>query len=197
MTEEQARQWVADRFGQAACERVAEFGKRVVAENGSQNLISGSTIGSIWLRHILDSAQLLPLAPAGWSRWLDIGTGGGFPGMVVALLAPDRAVTMVEPRRKRAAFLQSCIDALGLPCASVLQAKVEAIKLQADVISARAVTSLDALLATARHCAHAHTRWLLPRGNSEISPSANLPMFHVEHSLTNPGSVIVVLEGRP
>ena len=194
MTEEEARRWIIDHFGQDACTRLADFAGRVVAETAAQNLIAPSTVPCIWLRHILDSAQLLPLAPEGWKHWLDIGTGGGFPGMIIALLAPDRAVTMVEPRRKRAAFLQGCIDVFDLAHADVRTAKVEAVELRADVISARAVASVDALLRAARHCAHARTRWILPRGSA---PGAqNLPpMFHVEHSLTDPTSMIVVLEG--
>ena len=197
MTEAEAGDWMANRFGREAVTRVAAFVERLSAENAQQNLIAPSTVGTIWTRHVADSAQLLDLAPSGWSRWLDIGTGGGFPGMVVALLAPERAVTMVEPRAKRAAFLQSIVELFQLPKALVAACKVEALPTTADVISARAVAALDTLLRAAGHCAGPTTTWLLPRGRSATDITSQGVMFHVEHSLTDPSSLILVGKGMP
>lgn len=197
MNEDDARAWIATRFGPSAEQRIAEFVDRVLVENQEQNLISPSTVGWIWSRHVVDSAQLLRLVPQHWNTWIDVGTGGGFPGMVVALLEPERVVTMIEPRGKRAAFLHVCIDAAGLQHAAVLASKVEAVSLTADVISARAVASLQKLLRSAGHCAHAQTTWLLPRGRSGVAdvPSCRSKVFHVEQSITDPLSVIVVGQG--
>ncbi|MGQ7334306.1 16S rRNA (guanine(527)-N(7))-methyltransferase RsmG, partial [Streptococcus suis] len=99
---------------------------------------------SIWVRHALDSAQLIDMAGKDDGRWLDIGTGGGFPGIVVAILF-DGMVTMVEPRKRRVAFLQDCIARLDLARAQVMPAKVEQFEGQFDIISARAVASVEKL----------------------------------------------------
>lgn len=199
MTEDEARALLIDRFGADRIERLGAFLALVVEENDRQNLIAPSTIESIWVRHGLDSAQLLfhVKHPA---SWLDIGTGGGFPGMVIAILH-DQAVTMVEPRRKRADFLQACVERLGLGNASVVTAKVEGVTGQFDVISARAVASVEKLLQAAGHCATPKTRWILPRGRIEPDQLAALRrdrrrMFHVEHSLTDPSSSILIVD-RP
>ena len=198
MTEDDARALMTERFGAARTERVAAFLEMVVAENGRQNLIAPSTVETIWVRHGLDSAQLMFHVEQSAGEWLDIGTGGGFPGVVVALLF-DGAVTMVEPRRKRATFLQDCIDRLGIASARVLACKVEAVDGRYDIISARAVASVEKLLQAAEHCATSDTRWILPRGRIEPDQLSALcrnrsRMFHVEHSLTDPNSSILIVD---
>ena len=199
MTEDEARVWVRDRYGRDACDRIGGFVDRAIEENAIQNLLSPSSIATIWSRHVVDSAQLLTLAPQGWRSWIDVGTGGGFPGMVLALLAPQRSVTMVEPRRKRAAFLDRCVRTWSLDKAQVVAAKIEQLSDTADVISARAVASIENLLRAAGQCATAGTTWILPRGRSGREDVASMQlkrsMFHVEHSITDPESTIVVIEG--
>ena len=200
MTEEEAQGWIADRFGAIAFDRLKRFVDLLIDENGRQNLIAPSTIPQIWVRHVVDSAQLLGLAPPRWSTWLDIGTGGGFPGVVIAALAPDRSITMVEPRRRRADFLAAVIHALGLSAASARQARVETISGSFDVISARAVAPVGNILVDAAACAGRGTTWILPRG--VIDPmtlddlrSLRSTVFHVEHSITEHASAILVLTG--
>ena len=200
MTEQEAQTWIAERFGDAALSRIRMFLDQVVAENRVQNLISPSSVGTIWTRHALDSAQLLALAPEAWRSWLDVGTGGGFPAMIVALLAPERLVYMTEPRRKRADFLRHCTELFGLRQTNVLPSKVEKVEVTADVISARAVASMENLLHAAGHCATTRTTWLLPRGRSGAADVEQLQrlqpsMFHVEHSLTDAESTILVIRG--
>lgn len=200
MTEDDARAWISTRFGEAKTNLVAQFVDRVKIENAQQNLIAPSTIDTIWVRHALDSAQLIELAGKPFSSWLDIGTGGGFPGVVVAILS-GAEVTMVEPRRRRVEFLQQCVDTLGIARGRILQAKVEQVDGQFDVISARAVASVEKLLHAAEHCATAGTRWVLPRGRLEADHLAALRqnrhwMFHVKQSLTDVGSSIVVGERK-
>lgn len=117
------------------------------------NLVAKSTLGHAWTRHILDSAQLRRLAPDA-VRWLDLGSGGGFPGIVTAILVKgcDGAhVDLVESTGKKAAFLKSAVDRLDLP-AAVWNERVEAISSKIrmpEVVSARAFAPLPRLLTLA------------------------------------------------
>ncbi len=195
MTEEEARDWVRGQVDDATFDRLERFVELVVAENERQNLISPGTIPTIWERHVVDSLQLLTIVAASSGRWLDIGTGGGFPGMVLAI-AGAQPMLMVEPRRKRAEFLDHCIGELQLRDAQVAASKVEQVDWTADVITARAVASVEKLLLAAAHCATTTTRWLLPRGTVDV---ASLPalcarhhlVFHVKQSLTHSDSSII------
>lgn len=197
MTEDEARAWIAARASGSAMAIIERFLAMVTVENDRQNLIAPSTIATIWNRHALDSAQLVALAPEGAASWLDIGSGGGFPGIIVAAMA-DTHVTMVEPRRKRAEFLAHAVEQLGLD-AAVHQSKVEGVEQQFDVISARAVASVEKLGMIAGHCAGKATRWLLPRGQMDETTLSLLRrhrrVFHVEQSLSDPGSAILVVDG--
>lgn len=199
MTEEQARSWIEQRFGAAATDKVACIGELVRAESARQNLIAPSTLEHIWKRHLLDSAQLVPLAPGDARDWIDVGTGAGFPGLVVAALF-DGSVTLVEPRAKRAAFLGEAAEALGLR-AIVLQRRVEVVPARtAHVISARAVASAAALFDMTTHLRDAATCYLLPRGQAgagEVEPLRRdwSGVFHVEHSVTDSSSVIITAQG--
>lgn len=165
-----------------------------------QNLIARSTLDQIWERHILDSAQLVRLQPTARSSWLDIGSGAGLPGLVIAILV-DGPVTLVEPRRLRADFLQGAVDILGLAArVRVERAKVERISGAFDVITARAVASLSRLLAISVHLSTKKTIWALPKGRSALTELAEAKrawqgMFHVERSVTDEDSYIVVASG--
>ncbi|MFA5970407.1 MAG: 16S rRNA (guanine(527)-N(7))-methyltransferase RsmG [Sphingomonas sp.] len=199
MTEGEARTWVRERFGVSRETAVAAFVDLVVAESERQNLISKATLEVVWLRHILDSAQLIDLVPRNTrpGPWVDIGTGAGFPGMVVALLT-DQPVMLVEPRRKRAEFLQGAAQHLGIADRVQVHAqKVEQINADASVISARAVAPLPELLGSARHISSRSTVWLLPKGinaREEVEAARRTwhGSFHVEHSVTQPGSLIII-----
>lgn len=114
------------------------------------NLVARSTLGQIWERHFVDSAQVFAYAPEGARHWVDLGSGGGFPGLVVAVLAkelrPELSVTLVESDTRKATFLRTVIRELKLP-ATVIDARIEAVEpLQADVLSARALADLTQLL---------------------------------------------------
>lgn len=199
MTEDEALGWIEERFDGVVIDRLRAFSAMVIEENARQNLISPASIPSIWSRHVVDSLQLVSLAPLD-GAWMDIGTGGGFPGLVVAI-ARDESMTLVEPRRRRAEFLQQCADQIGLAQVRVEACKVERVNGTAAVISARAVATVENLLRAAKHCATPTTRWLLPRGSidrAELSAAvaAHRMVFHVEHSLTHADSSIVILEAR-
>lgn len=134
-------------------DRLTAFRDHFLKWNARINLVAGSTLGDLWERHILDSAQLIPLAGQR-SCFLDLGSGGGFPGLVVALALRDRPgayVDLVESNRKKAAFLADTIQRFGLP------AKVHACRIehapekvgQPDIVTARALIALNGLLGLA------------------------------------------------
>lgn len=197
MTEEEARGAVQALAGPGAMGRLDRFVADVVNESERQNLVAKPTIAALWERHMLDSAQLLPLAAGHDGLWVDVGTGAGFPGMVIAL-ATDRPVALVEPRRMRADFLCAIAEREGIADrVTVYQAKVERVtNLQAAVISARAVASLTELLQSTAHIASMSTLYLLPKGQSattELNEAQRrfAGLFHVEQSITNPESGII------
>ena len=138
----------------------------LLEENQRQNLISKSTAEEVWTRHIADGAQLVRSAPRPDSSWLDIGSGAGLPGMVIAILS-EGPVTLVEPRKLRADFLQRVTNALGLSDRVTVHAsKAERLSGTFDVITARAVASVDVLLSISRHLSTDKTLWLFPKGKS-------------------------------
>ncbi|MGN6375454.1 MAG: 16S rRNA (guanine(527)-N(7))-methyltransferase RsmG [Sphingomonas sp.] len=199
MTEEEARAWIAERFDVSRGTLLARLVALVRAEADRQNLIAPSTIEAMWSRHIVDSAQLLVLAGERPGAWLDIGTGAGFPGLVIACLR-DGPITFCEPRRKRAEFLQHAAAELGLNAVTVVAAKVQACTGRYHTISARAVAALPELLDAARHVSSPETIWLLPKGRSAREEVAQARKtwhgsFHVEQSITQPDSLIVVAKG--
>jgi len=199
VTEEEARAWVAARYPDAV-DRLTLLEMLVRRENEAQNLIAPSTLDRIWARHIVDSLQLANLAGDGRGRrWLDIGTGGGFPGLAVAVVWDGR-VTLCEPRRRRADFLFSAAKDLGLDDVEVSATKAEKLTTVSDVISARAVASVPRLIEAAGHLSKAGTLWLLPRGVVEADAVKGVDtaryMFHVEQSVTSEGSAIVLLTDR-
>ena len=110
------------------------------------NLISPATLPDIWHRHIRDSAQLVPLLSGTAPSIMDIGSGAGFPGLVLAIMT-NSPVTLVESDQKKSIFLQTVIRECGVR-ATVLAQRVEALDPQdVDVITARALAPVDRLLA--------------------------------------------------
>ncbi len=121
----------------------------------SINLVGSSTLADLRNRHIVDSAQLFELAPPDSTSWADLGSGAGFPGLVVAILAKERlpglVVTLVESDARKATFLREAARILGLTV-KVENHRIEALApLGADVISARALAPLTDLLQFAFH----------------------------------------------
>ena len=116
----------------------------------SINLIGKATLEDVWTRHILDSAQLVPLIPREGSL-ADLGSGGGFPGLVLAALRPELDVTLIESDARKGAFLGEAARRMGLKKQpKVVIARIEgAASVKADVITARALAPLRQLLAWA------------------------------------------------
>lgn len=198
--EAEAREWLerlpgADR---AALERLDRLTEMLREENRRQNLVSKGSLDHVWLRHLADSAQLLCHVPRETSGpWLDLGTGAGFPGMVIAILCPERPVLMVESRARRIEWLERVREDLGLSRATVVGDRVEAMPdRKAAVISARAFAPLDKLLDLSARFSTTDTLWLLPKGASAQHELDRLGgwnhTFHVKPSLTDPHAGIIV-----
>ena len=114
------------------------------------NLVAPSTFDDLWNRHILDSAQLAFFAPNAL-RWLDLGSGGGFPGLVLAFLLkekPGGQIDLIESNRKKAGFLQTAVGQFSLPARVHARRIDEGIKglEQPEIVTARALAPLPGLL---------------------------------------------------
>lgn len=201
MTEDEARDWIRERYGVSRETQLATFVELLREEAARQNLIAPSTLEQVWSRHIVDSAQLISHAPED-GVFLDIGSGAGLPGVVIALLR-DAPVELVEPRKLRTDFLSRVVGELGLGNVIVHTAKIERTRGPVAVISARAVAPLVDLFRIAAHRSTSSTVWVLPKGRNAQSEVAEARRkwhgsFHVEPSITASDSLIVVArEVRP
>jgi 16S rRNA (guanine527-N7)-methyltransferase len=179
---------------------LADFEALLRTEGASQNLISRASFDHLNLRHIADSAQLLAHAPSTPGEWLDLGSGAGFPGLIVALLSSHR-VTLVESRRLRIEILGRAAAVLGVSeRTTILGAPLERVPPRPfDVISARAFAPLPKLLALAHPFSTEKTRWILPKGRSAQTELAAAQSswqgdFRLEPSLTDAGAGIIIAE---
>ena len=161
------------------------------------NLVSASTLPDIWMRHIWDSAQLARLVPAGTGRILDVGSGAGFPGLVLAALC-DAELHLVESDQKKAVFLQTVIRETGIR-AIVHNKRIEFMPLiGADIVTARALASLDRLLELLEAQLVPGTRCLFLKGARVEAELAVLDTrsditCRLHPSLTNPKAFVVDL----
>ncbi|MEA3015918.1 MAG: rRNA (guanine527-N7)-methyltransferase [Sphingomonadales bacterium] len=181
-------------------ERFDAFEALLREENLRHNLVSRGSLDDFWPRHVADSIQLVALAPPRGS-WVDLGTGAGFPGLIVAALHNGR-VTLVEGRRLRADFLRRSALLLGVADqVEVINARVERVAPRPfDVISARAFAPLPKLLELGTRFSTAKTRWILPKGRNaraelEAVGSSWQGDFRIEPSATDPQAGIIVAEG--
>lgn len=196
MTEAEARAWLAERYPADRIARIERYVAMLLAENTQQNLISRNSVPSVWSRHIVDSAQLLRFAPDARS-WLDVGSGPGLPGIVLACLA-DAEVALVEPRARRVGFLRHVVETLGLTNATVHSCLVERLDAGCyDAVTARAYAPLPEVFASTVRLTGSSTVWILPKGRtaeSELEAARNTwqGVFHVEQSATDAEARIVV-----
>jgi len=180
-------------------ERLRQFETLVLKWTKKINLVSKGDAAQIWDRHIVDSLQIHDLAPEA-GDWLDIGSGGGFPGIVAAIVArevnPDRKFTLVDSDQRKCAFLRTASRELGLDV-SVHADRIEDMKpLGASVLSARALDDLDGLL-------HYTSKHLIPSGTALFPKGENWEKEHeaaqkhwsyqleVTKSNTNPKATIL------
>jgi len=185
-------------------DKLEHFADLLLKWNPRINLVSRSTVDDVWGRHILDSAQIHDLVPHPVGHWVDLGAGGGFPGLVIAILGAEREspgkVTLVESDVRKCAFLRTVIRETAAP-AQVITDRIENIPpLQADVLSARALADLPKLLEfTDRHLASTGTG-LFPKGASwkkELGDARSQWNFEarVAKSKTEDGPAILAITG--
>ena len=170
--------------------------------NQRMNLVGPSALAEFWRRHALDSAQLLPLAPAAL-KWADLGTGPGLPGVVLAILLkgrPGAHVHLVESLQKRCRFLTEVVTTLDLP-ASVELSRAEDLRLTGiEVVAARACAPMVRLLGYARPVLRGRAIGLFLKGRdveAEIAEARRNWRFEVEliQSQSDPTGRIVRVEG--
>lgn len=201
MEEAEARAWVESAFDvpRETMARLDALATLVREEAERQNLVSKASLDQLWLRHIADSAQLLRFAPSAQASWVDLGSGAGFPGLVIAILHAG-PVTLIEERRLRADFLRGAAAELGIR-AEIVQTRVERLPPRPfDAISARAFAPLDRLLDLGTGLSTTNSVWILPKGRNaqselEARDSSWQGAFRLEPSVTDPQARIIVATG--
>ena len=187
-------------------ERLKRYDEALLDWSARQNLVARSTIEDRWRRHFLDSAQLYPLIPAEANTLADMGSGAGFPGLVLAAMGAERGLKgfLLESTKKKAAFLMDAAGRMGLYNLTVIPERIESIAISpAGVITARALAPLEKLLAYAHEIAGKTTRCLFLKGQdveAELTEAAKSWQMSVERhpSLTSPGSTVLsIADFRP
>ena len=185
-------------------ERLHQFCALVLHWNKAVNLISKSSVAQVWERHLLDSAQAYELAPTNSKTWDDLGSGGGFPGLVIAIMAKEKnpalEVVLIESDARKSVFLTEASRALHLNT-HVLNARIEEVSpLNSDVVSARALAPLNSLCGLAsRHLRPEGTALFLKGGayGAEIAEARLQWNFKIDVrvSKTDAQSAVLVMKG--
>ncbi|ATG45224.1 ribosomal RNA small subunit methyltransferase G [Phaeobacter piscinae] len=184
-------------------ERLKHYEALVKKWSPKINLIAKSTLADVWDRHIVDSLQICQGIDFPRS-WLDIGSGGGFPGVVVTILAaeraPDCAVTLIESDQRKCAFLRTAIRECGVK-ATVISERIEKVPPMAvDVISARALADLSTLLGFVERHLHPEGIALFSKGlqwKKEVDNARSQWQFDLKStkSWTEPDAVVLEIRG--
>lgn len=179
-------------------ERLAKYAQMLELWQQKINLVSATTLPNLWTRHLLDSAQLFSYLPAGVQRLVDLGSGAGFPGLVLAIMGVPE-VHLIESDQRKAIFLREVSRETGAG-ANILAARIEDIpSLKADVVTARALAPLSRLLPLAHyHLKEQNGACVFLKGvemNMEIEDAAHTYDFAAEtfQSVTSPTGAIVRL----
>lgn len=184
--------------------RLKDFGELLKKWTPKINLISKSTVDDLWTRHIMDSAQIYDLAPHPIDVWADLGSGGGFPGLVIAVIAKETAspgkMILVESDQRKCTFLRTVIRELDLDAEVVSQRIEETAPLAANVISARALADLPALMDFSHPHLAADGTMIFLKGESwksELQSAQSKWQFthEIVKSETSENSVIICARG--
>ncbi|WP_172297850.1 16S rRNA (guanine(527)-N(7))-methyltransferase RsmG [Pseudoruegeria sp. HB172150] len=185
-------------------ERLETYDSLIRKWNKAINLVANSTLDDLWNRHFLDSAAAFSAVPTPSGRWVDLGSGGGFPGAVVAIMAaevaPDLSVTCIEADIRKASFLRTLSVETGVPI-NVLSRRIEQAPPQnAQYLSARALAPLTQLLAHAEQHLDPTGTAIFLKGESwrqEVETALETYRFSVENipSPTQHGAAILVIGG--
>jgi len=178
---------------------LSTYEKLLIEWNQKFNLVATSTLPHIWLRHFSDSAQLARYIPAEAKTLADMGSGAGFPGLVIGIMKPKLKITLIEATGKKADFLQTVVDTLKLDV-TVRRDRVEAIKnLRVDVVTARAMKALPELLKYASQLVTKDSICLFPKGKhaaEELTQALKYWTFDVEKhpSLSDDSGTVLVIK---
>lgn len=166
------------------------------------NLIAKSTVGDIWNRHIVDSVQLYQFAPENFETWADLGSGGGYPGIVMAILAkekqPNAQFHLIESDQRKTTFLRTATRELGLNVTVQSERIEEAPPVSADIVSARALAALSGLLPLVHRHVKPNGVCLLHKGKQaaqEIADAQKNWSFELEEhaSITDPDARLLAI----
>lgn len=200
MTTDQERFQAATGVSRETLERLEGYAALLSKWNAKINLVAAGTLPDLWTRHFLDSAQLLQVAPRTVTSWVDMGSGAGFPGVVVAAIAADRPgfqMTLIESDKRKAEFLRAALRALGLS-AEVFAQRIESVPGSgAEVVSARALAPLDKLLDYAKLHLGEGGIGLFPKGRTamkEIEDARARWSFRCDIHPSRTDSEAVILE---
>lgn len=169
--------------------------------NRAINLVSPITLDQLEDRHILDSRQLAEVSLSSTGTWVDLGSGGGLPGLVIAILRRDLGITLVESDARKCTFLRTVIRDLGLQNVTMLNQRIERVHpMNSQNISARALAPLPLLMSYVdRHLSGSGTAWLMKGRNwrAEVEEARKTWRFdmHVHPSITDPEAAILELSG--
>ncbi|EET46442.1 16S rRNA (guanine(527)-N(7))-methyltransferase RsmG [Thalassobium sp. R2A62] len=180
--------WLEENVSRETIDRLKAYESLILKWNPVINVVAKSTLTDIWVRHIEDSAQIVDFAPDGIIHWVDLGSGGGLPGVVAALIlaerSPDAVITLIESDKRKAAFLRTAALELGCSSISVVSDRIESVKPQrASILSARALAKLDVLLSFAEKHLAANGIALFQKGmsfQSEIDEARKRWVFDLE-----------------
>lgn len=196
--DEAAREAIAAEIGTDAMRTLATFVDLCRTWGAVSNLVSHADRGRIWSRHVADSLQLVGIAPDGARTWIDLGSGGGFPGLVVAIVRGDTEMTLVESNHKKAAFLIRAAAECGVRV-KVEMRRAETLPAVAyDVVSARALAPLHKLFALSIGFFGSNTVGLFPKGRdaaTELTMARQSFTFDLatHPSRTDPDGVILAV----
>ena len=186
-------------FSDHAIEKLKKFANLVLMENKNYNLISKSTENQIWFRHILDSAQLVKFIDFNLKSLADLGTGAGFPGLVVAIFNKNKAfhVKLYEKSPVKRRFLKEVIKELSINAQTLGDVRNEAI--DSDIIICRAFKKLDNVIQVSREIAKKPHKLVIMKGQNaqkEIKNSSKTKKYpyKLESSMTNKESKIILME---
>ncbi|MCC6949362.1 MAG: 16S rRNA (guanine(527)-N(7))-methyltransferase RsmG [Bradyrhizobiaceae bacterium] len=183
--------------------RLDQFAELLLRWQRAVQLVAPSTLPKLWTRHIADSLQLIAHAPDA-KIWVDLGSGGGFPGLVIAIALTERAgalVHLVESDARKAAFLREAARLTHAPV-KVHAARIESAAEQigaVDIVTARALAPLPRLLELAQPFLRAGARAVFPKGqhlDEELTEAAKSWMIQsrILPSLTDPSGKILIIE---
>lgn len=175
--------------------KLEKFGNLAIEWNKAINLISPSTIPDIGWRHVVDSAQIFPLISSAAKHIVDLGSGGGFPALILAILGAPK-VTMIESDKRKCIFLREASRQLGLANIAIINSRIEAAPPQhADIVTARALANLEKLITWARpHGSH----FIFPKGEHYRSEILELGdhsyQIDVQPSVTDENAAIITVK---